>query len=657
MNYQKYLNAMRSTALQTLHNVGQGHTGMAISAIPIVYSIYQNMRISKSHPKWSNRDRFVLSAGHGSMSLYSLLFLSGLIPLEDLKNFRQGSSLTPGHPEYHNENFIDASTGPLGQGIAMAVGMAIAEKYLAHQYRKCPSLVDHYTYVVVGDGDLQEGICYESMSLAGKLKLNKLIVVHDSNDFQLDSAVKIVNNENLKLRMKSQNWLYLTCDNQVEHINECIQKAKKSKKPTFIEVKTIIGEGTSAANNFKAHGLKVTDEELKKANAYFQINYDNYLFPTDITDHFKSSIVERGEQAYQAWLKTYQDYQKQYPQLIKDFENGCNNIEDDKHWKNIFNTLKNMNDPVPTKTYFKEFFTLTQQHHIKNCLTLSADLASTTNCKNNEKSFNENLSSPYIMAGIREFSMAAIQNGILLHGGLRSFCGTFLSFADYMKPAIRLGAMCELPSYYILTHDSYLVGGDGPTHQPYDQLPMLRAIANVYDIRPANRSEFVAALEIAMKSHTQTFCFIMTRQNVDVKNQDCNLNDGGYFIHFNKDALYTIVATGSEVYLALKHLNEIEASLKRPINIISAPIPKLWWEKLEKEDSSSIKEMKNILKHQKGILVMEASSDPHWYTLLCYNQHIDFIQATTFGTSIDGAKLYHDKGFNLENILQKMKNF
>ncbi len=232
---KKYLNAMRSTALQAINHAGQGHTGMAISAIPLVYAIYQNMNISKTHPKWINRDRFVLSAGHGSMSMYSLFYLSGLLSEDDILHYRQEDSLTPGHPEIEPHNYIDCSTGPLGQGIATATGMAIAEKYLNYQYRKLKGLINHYTYVVVGDGDLQEGICYEAMSLAGKLKLNKLIVLHDSNDFQLDSAVKVVNSENLKKRVESQNWVYLTCDNDVKKLMLVLKKHKQVRNQPLLK--------------------------------------------------------------------------------------------------------------------------------------------------------------------------------------------------------------------------------------------------------------------------------------------------------------------------------------------------------------------------------------------------------------------------------------
>ncbi len=647
-----YLNAMRSVALQAIFNVQQGHTGMAISAIPLIYTIYaKNININSDDGKWINRDRFVLSAGHGSMSLYSLFFLSNLINLDEIKNYRQENSKTPGHPEYENksDNYIDCSTGPLGQGIASAVGMAIAEKYLANKWKKLKGLIDHYTYVVVGDGDLQEGVCYEAMSLAGKLKLNKLIVLHDSNDYQLDSAVNLVNNENLKKRVESQNWLYLKSNNDIENIDNCINIAKKSKKPTFIEVKTIIGEGTSAQSSFKAHGLKVTDQELKNANKYFDMNFENFNFPNEIFEHFHNNVVKRGKEKYEKWEKLLNEYQSKYPKLVNEFLDSFNDEYYDEKIDKILNEIIKENKVTPTKNYLKDFFDLCNKYNIKNILTLSADLASTTFCKNNEVSFNENINSPYIMCGIREFSMGCIQNGILLHKGLKSFSGTFLSFADYIKSAIRVGALSKLPSIYIFTHDSYLVGGDGPTHQPYDQLAMLRAIENVYDIRPCNHYEFAKAINIALKSSTKSYCFILTRQNVDVSiNNNAKIEKGAYIIRDEKNANITIVASGSEVELIMKNIDIIEKETKLKIKVVSCPIQKLF---LEQSDEY----IRNTINATKGVMVIEASNDANWYKLQKYNNNFCFIGAWGFGKSMDGNKLYQEKGFNKNNIIKIIK--
>lgn len=648
-NNKLYLNAMRSVALQAIYNAGQGHTGMAISAIPIIYTIYRNMNIEKSDPKWINRDRFILSAGHGSMALYSLFYLSGLIDLKDIKNYRNGSKITAGHPEITSDNYIDCATGPLGQGIANAVGMAIAEKYLANYWKKLNGIIDHYTYVVVGDGDLQEGICYEAMSLAGKLKLNKLIVLHDSNDFQLDSKVTAVNNENLKMRIESQNWKYLKCKNDILAIDKCIKLAKKSNTPTFIEVKTIIGEGTSAANSFKAHGLKITKDEIINANHYFGMNFDNFNFPKEIFKHFQKNIIDKGHQHYLKWKDQLNIQKKKNSKLVKDFEKSLQKSYYNPKIQKIIDELKKNDAIVPTKTYFKEFFNLTKKYEIKDILTLSADLASTTNCCNDEKTFNDDVNASYIMMGIREFCMGAVQNGILLHQGLKAFSGTFLTFSDYIKPAIRVGAMCLLPSYYILTHDSYLVGGDGPTHQPYDQLSMLRAIENVYDLRPCNRNEFANGMLLALNKPNYTFCFILTRQNVNVKTTiDNDLKHGAYILKNTDNADYALIASGSEVELIFNHCEEIENTLKVKIKIISAPIPKLF---LEQKPSF----IKNIIDAKKGVMVVEASNDGNWYQLQQYCNFFTFIKAYKFGASMDGDKVYKKQGFSVENIINELR--
>ena len=307
----KYVNAIRSLGLQAIKESGQGHTGMAMSAPPINYSIYMDhMKISKNNPKWINRDRFVLSAGHGSMSLYPILHFAGLINIEEIKNHKCENSKTPGHPEHEHDNFIDASTGPLGQGVAMGVGMAIAQKYLENKFNNISKLIDHNTFVVVGDGCLQEGISYEAMSLAGKLQLNKLIVLHDSNDFQLDSEVSKVFIENLKMRMESQNWYYQKVSNNPPEISAAIKNAKKSSKPSFIEVKTIIGEGTSSQSDASAHGLAVNDVEIEKANKHFDMNYNDFKFDKQIYDHYQEGIIARGNKEYTKWEQELEQCKK-----------------------------------------------------------------------------------------------------------------------------------------------------------------------------------------------------------------------------------------------------------------------------------------------------------------------------------------------------------
>ncbi len=362
----KYINAMRSLALQAIMKAGQGHTGMAMSACPINYTLYTRfIKIAKGQPKWINRDRFVLSAGHGSMSYYSLLHFGGFLSLKEIKNHKQQGSLTPGHPEYENNNYVDCSTGPLGQGVAMAVGMALNEAYLRTKYSKL-GLINHYTYVVVGDGDLQEGISYEAMSLAGRLNLNKLIMVHDSNDCQLDAKVNDAFNENLKLRMQSMNWEYIRSSNDPKDIELAVKQAQKNKKPTFIEVKTIIGEGTSAEGSNKAHGLKVDQNEIKIFEQHFDEKVKNFSFDKSIYKHFENAIQKRGLKAYNNWVEKAKVAQEKYPKLYKEFMNNFNGKFVDV---NKILDEKKVKQNCATRDYVGEYFKQLSHAHLTEWVT------------------------------------------------------------------------------------------------------------------------------------------------------------------------------------------------------------------------------------------------------------------------------------------------
>lgn len=640
-----------SLGAQMINNAASGHIGMAISSAPIFNALFtRHLNISSIDPKWINRDRFVLSAGHGSAALYATLFFCDLLTIDDIKSFRKGSHNTAGHPEYSKTNYIDASTGPLGQGISNAVGMAIAEKYLANRWKMLDKLIDHYTYVLVGDGDLQEGICYESMSLAGKLKLNKLIVLHDSNDFQLDSSVSAVNIENLRERVESQGWNYYCTNNNVDNISFCIELAKKSiDKPTFIEVKTIIGEGTSKQNSNKAHSFGISEDELKNINEYYNIKWTDFKFEDEIFNYFKQTTI-RGDKKYNEWKKILELYQNINCDLVNQFiDNMKGNFLDLSQFMNL-DEINNLN--CPTKTYLKNLFDQLAKANVRHVMTLSADLASTTNCKlsPNNKSFNEDINSPYVMVGIREFAMGGIQNGILLHGGLICFSGTFLSFADYIKPAIRVGAMCKLPSNYILTHDSYLVGNDGPTHQPYDQIPMLRAIENVYIWRPCDEKETYASLSLILENKSITNCLVLSRQNLKSQPNSSiqKTTMGAYVIYDVEDPDICIVANGSEIDLAFEVMNALRDSFNMNAKIVSCPCLKLFLQ----QDKNYIKE---VLSSCIGTITIEASSDTYWYKLSRYVKKLVSIQADKFGFSDDGINVYKDCGFNVENIVETIK--
>lgn len=645
MEQNKYVTAMKSLSLQALRHSKSGHPGMAMSASNITYTLYTHfLNISKQHPKWINRDRFVLSGGHGCLSIYSIFHFARLVPEQEILKFRNGSKWYPGHPEFEKFNYVDASTGPLGQGVANGVGMAIAQKYLEQRWSPISELIDHYTYVVCGDGDLQEGVSYEAMSIAGNLKLNKLIMLYDSNNYQLDAKVSLVNNENIRQRVESQNWNYIQCDNDVDAIKKAIEQAKISiDKPTFIEVKTIIGEGITCANSNKAHGASINDDEISFFNKYYGVNYDNFIFPNEIYEHFETSVVERGKNAYDIWEKKLNEFLKSEPELTQEFLDNFNGkFHHIDQYLDLSNITKN-NDA--TKTYLKTYFN--ELSDVLDIVTLSADLASTTNCKNNSVSFNEDVNSGYIMMGVREFGMSVIQNGILYHGGLISFAGTFLSFSDYQKPSIRVGAMSHLPSNYIFTHDSYLVGPDGPTHQPYDQIPMLRAIENVYILRPCDEVELLGAMNLCLTNTNKTYCLILTRQATTsgYHTSANNIAKGAYIIYDNEDPDITIVANGSEVSLAMNAINDLVEAYNLRVKVVSCPSLKLFL-------NQNPQYIKDTLKSRNGVLTIENSNDYMWYSLTKYCKKLKSIRASTFGTSDNGQKVYEAKGFNIQNIVK-----
>ncbi len=646
--YDKFTKSLISLSAQMIKEAKSGHIGMAISSAPIIHSLFKyHLNICDKHPKWFNRDRFVLSAGHGSALLYAILHFSGVLSLNDVKQFRHKNPRVPGHPEFEPNNFIDASTGPLGQGVANAVGMAIAEKYLRNRWKNLKGLINHYTYCLVGDGDLQEGISYEAMSLAGKLQLNKLIILHDSNDYQLDSQVSDVNIENLKQRVESQGWIYLCCKNDVEEINESILRAKNNNKPTFIEIKTIIGEGTTKqATNF-AHSLTIDNNEIKSLEAYFQMEMNDFQFDEEIYDYYQNSVFNKGNKKYEEWKQLVYFYKKKNSDELFEFLNNMNgNFKNFASWLDIDEITK-INDS--TKAYLKTFFN--QLKDCKDIITLSADLASTTNCKiTNNGSFNENPNSGYILTGVREFAMGGILNGILLHGGLKCYAGTFLAFSDYMKPAIRIGAMSKLSSNLIFTHDSYLVGNDGPSHQPYDQIPMLRAIENVNVWRPCDEKETMAAIINSLDEKNNTNCLILTRQATKSWSET-NVEKafkGAYILKNCQDPDIALIANGSEVELA----NEVAKALKMQWNINAKIISCPCLKRFLKQSKTYIQE---IVKANIGIVSIEASNDNYWYELNDFCKKILVIKASKFGFSDNGINVYQKLGFNCENILIKIK--
>lgn len=637
---KKAIGAMRYIGLKAIQCAKGGHVGMTISAAPITYTLFTKfININPNDGKWSNRDRFVLSGGHGSMSMYPIFYLAGLYTQKDIESFKVEDSKTPGHPEYENKkwNFVDASTGPLGQGIATAVGLALAEKQAESKTKtKFPGLFSNYTYVVCGDGDLQEGISYESMAIAGKYNLDKLIVLHDSNKFQLDSAISKVSIENLKLRMESNNWYYQKCSNDPVEIEKAVRNAQAAGKPSFIEVETIIAEGLTVGNSDKGHHGVVSDEELAKFQAYHGTNFVDWNIDQDILEYFEKNVSQRGLKAFKEWEQKVKKIENsaEYKNIEKILKNAFNYDE-------IFNSVKIEKKDQATRIYLKAFLASLEN---KNPFAIAtcADVVASTNIIIGNKTILEDGQS--LPLGIREFAMGAIMNGITLYGsGFKVIGGTFLVFADYIKPAMRLGAMMELPTIYAFTHDSYLVGGDGPTHQPYDQLPMLRAVENINVYRPADEEELRHAMIESYSSKTKSSVLVLSRQNIKslgIKISSKEFDKGAYVVKECKEPDYVLAASGAEVQLALEAANELQN-----VRVVSVPC-------LDKAVELSSNELKSMFSAKKALVTIEPSSDYKWFRLHLNGQRNIHLGAFTFGKSMDGDKLYKDKGFNKETILK-----
>ena len=497
---QKSVNAIKVLGVDAINKAKSGHPGVVMGAAPMAYSLFtKHLRVNPKKTDWINRDRFVLSAGHGSMLLYSLLHLSGFedVSLEEVKNFRQWGSKTPGHPEFGHTKGIDATTGPLGQGISTAVGMALAERYLAAKYNKEGyNIFDHYTYVICGDGDIMEGVASEASSFAAVQKLNKLVVLYDSNDICLDGETKDAFSENVRARYEAYGWntILIEDGSDVEAVNAAIEQAKKSDKPTLIEVKTIIGAGSPNRQGTNGvHGAPLGDEETALFRK--EIGWENEPFdiPADVYADFKANVADRGESEYVKWEKLYADYKAAYPELSKELEEALTR-EDIKHLSKESFSFKNVGEAQATRN--------SSQDAINSVAAVlptffggSADLSHSnmTFIKGDNLQDDAHRTERNVQFGVREFAMATVLNGLMLHGGVRVFGGTFFVFSDYLKGALRLSALQNLPVTYVFTHDSIAVGEDGPTHEPIEHLASLRTIPNTYVFRPADATETQAA--------------------------------------------------------------------------------------------------------------------------------------------------------------------
>lgn len=558
------VNTVRTLSIDAVQKANSGHPGLPMGAAPMAYSLWTKfLKVNPKNSSWVDRDRFVLSAGHGSALLYSLLHLSGYdVSLDDLKNFRQYESKTPGHPEVHYTDGVEATTGPLGQGIANAAGMAMAEAHLAATYNKDNfPIVDHFTYFLCGDGDLMEGISHEAASLAGHLKLGKLIGLYDSNDISLDGPTSKAFTEDVKQRFEAYGWQHILVKdgNDLEEIAKAIEEAQaETAKPTLIEIKTVIGFGASNEGTHKVHGAPLGDEGVAFAKNNYKWDFEAFHIPEEAQARFNDTIGANGQAAEEAWNNLFEAYKAEYPELAKQFEDAFAGRLPEG-WEDKLPVYEVGSADKATRVTSSEAIQALGEA-IPYFWGGSADLSSSNNTMNQaETDYSaENYSGRNIWYGVREFAMGAMMNGILLHGGSKTYAGTFFVFTDYLRPAMRLAALSQLGATYVMTHDSVAVGEDGPTHEPVEQISSFRGMPNMNLIRPADGNEVSAAWAVAVETHDTPTLLVLTRQNLPVLEGTKEMaregvRKGAYVLSPQQgetpDGI--LIATGSEVSLAI----------------------------------------------------------------------------------------------------------
>lgn len=609
---QQAVNTIRVLSAEGIQKANSGHPGLPLGSAPMAYELWANhMNHNPKDPTWINRDRFILSAGHGSMLLYSLLHLFGYgVSIDDLKNFRQWGSKTPGHPEYGHTVGVEATTGPLGQGISMAVGMAMAEEHLASQVN-CEGypVIDHYTFALVGDGCLMEGVSSEASSFAGTQKLGKLIVLYDDNNITIEGDTSIAFTEDVSKRYEAYGWqvLRVSDGNDLDAIGSAIKKAKKNKdRPTLIMVKTIIGYGSPTQGSAKTHGEPLGEDNIAKLKDNLGLSGNKpFEVPLEVSKHYEK-LQKKLEKEYDKWQKMFVEYQTSHPIYYKELmallSTEVPDLLDDRDFWAF--------DDKPQATRATSGTMLNRlNERLPNLFGGSADLAPSnkTELKNAGWFAPDDRRGKNIHFGVREFAMACMANGMALHGGVRPFCATFFVFSDYQKAAIRLSACMQLPVMYVFTHDSIGVGEDGPTHQPIEQLSMLRAIPNVTVFRPADGHETAAAYCAALSRKGPT-CIISTRQNLpSYENSGQQALKGGYvFQDCDGTPDVILIATGSEVSIAMDACKQLSEEGTK-VRVVSMPSLEVF-----EEQTPEYKE--NVLpKNVVARVAIEAASTMPWY--------------------------------------------
>ena len=650
----KSINTIRALSMDAIENAGSGHPGLPLGAADMGYVLFRN--ILKHNPKnsqWLNRDRFILSAGHGSMLLYSLLHLSGYkLPMSEIKKLRTWQSKTPGHPEYGHTDGVEMTTGPLGQGVSSAAGFALAEAHLAAEFNKPKfKIVDHHTYALVGDGDMMEGISAEAASLAGHLGLGKLIVLYDDNQITLDADASVSFSENVINRYKAYGWqtLRVADGNNSVPIEKALKEAKaETNKPTLIAIRTIIGYGApNKQGSSKAHGSPLGADEIKLAKDNLSIDWPAFSVPKDVKAHF-TKVAKDGKASEQKWDKLFKDYKKAYPELAAEFERRMA-----KELPKAF--AKDMPKfPVGEAMASRNASNIALNaiaNKLPELMGGSADLAGSTKTDIKDSAIIKkgDYSGRNVYFGVREHAMGAMANGMSLHGGLIPYVGTFLVFADYLRPSIRLAAIMAIRVIYVFTHDSIGVGGDGPTHQPISATSALRLIPNLTVIRPADANETAQAWVEAIKRQDGPTALVLSRQNLpnlDVSKK--GVSKGAYIL---ADSLgkpdMILMATGSEVHLCLKSKAKLD---KAGINTRVVSMPSF---EIFEEQSNKYKEAV-LPKAVRARVAVEAGSSLAWHKYTGLDGKV--IAIDHYGASADGAFLMEEYGFSVSNIVKTAKS-
>lgn len=650
------VNAIRVLSADGVQKANSGHPGLPLGAAPMAYELWsKHMKHNPKNPKWINRDRFILSGGHGSMLLYSLLHLFGYgITQEDLKQFRQLDSRTPGHPEYGHTVGVEATTGPLGAGMAMSVGMAMAEAHLAAKFNKEGyPVIDHYTFVLGGDGCMMEGISSEAMSLAGTLGLGKLIVLYDSNKISIEGDTDIAFTEDVRKRFEAFGFQTLLVEdgNNLEEIGAAIAQAKADlSRPSMITIRTKIGHGSPKEGMASAHGEPLGVDNVKALRE--KLGWESqepFFVPEEVVNHYKA-IAEKNAAFEDEWNRLLDEYIKKYPEMKEQWDQYFNDeiptqlLEDEQFWafSEKPEATRNLSGQAINKL----------KNILPNLIGGSADLAPSTKTYMNDMGdfSKENYAGRNLHFGVRELAMAGIGNGLMLHGGLKAYVSTFFVFSDYVKPMARLSALMGLPLTYVFTHDSIGVGEDGPTHEPIEQLAMLRSMPNFTVIRPADATECYAAWYYAITSRTTPTALVLTRQNLpQLAGSSRDALKGGYIVSASKkenpDAI--IIASGSEVELAIRAQTQLSDE-GVDVRVVSMPSMELFDQQTE--------EYKNCIlpKSVRARVAVEAGADFGW------GKYVGLDGATVtmkgFGASAPAAELFDKFGFTTQNVVDAVKS-